>query len=139
MGNLCYQGSIALVKQLKNTLRLMLFQFAFLMLLILNSTVIRAITHTYIMLSSQSIAISCPVNKHRRTYTLCGMVVHKMLHRYSGHYTSFVKSKLSDTQWMHMDDAEVSKLYLYYMHKLTNKHQHSNFEEQGCTQCSVLQ
>ena len=55
----------------------------------------------------QNISISCPVTKQRKTYALSGMVVHKLLYKGNGHYTSYVKSCLSDTHQIYMDDAEV--------------------------------
>ncbi len=42
-------------------------------------------------------------------YKLVGIVVHKQLHFGLGHYTAFVRSRLDESQWYHMDDGEVGR------------------------------
>ncbi len=50
------------------------------------------------------------MNTNRKTYKLTGIIVHRSLYSTCGHYTTFLRSSLSDTQWLYMDDAEVCKI-----------------------------
>ena len=43
----------------------------------------------------------------RKTYNLVGMIVYKSLYKGCGHYTTFFRSNLTNTHWIHVDDAEV--------------------------------
>lgn len=43
----------------------------------------------------------------RIVYTLVGVVVHTQLFQGCGHYTSFVRSQVDKSQWIHADDDEV--------------------------------
>ncbi len=56
--------------------------------------------------------ISCQVNTNRKCYKLTGIIVHTSLYDGCGHSTTFLRSNLSDTHWMYMNDAQFCNLII---------------------------
>lgn len=40
-------------------------------------------------------------------YSLVGAITHRRLSEGCGHYTSFVRSQIDTSQWLHTDDDQV--------------------------------
>ena len=68
--------------------------------------------YSYII-QSQNSTISCQFGNQRLTYKLVGVMVHKSLYKGCGHYVTFMRSSLTNTHWIYMDDAEVYSGSIY--------------------------
>ena len=61
--------------------------------------------------------VTCELRGQQRVaYHLVGLVVHKQIHQQCGHYITFLRSPVDDTQWICADDATVHTYIHTYIH-----------------------